>query len=130
MRGFVPYAWRGLVARPARSILTIFGIAIGVAVLVAALATGAGLDASIELTVTSMVGRANLRVAAFAETGLSDATLRALDAVPGVALTAPAIERRSFIGSASGRDGRGARHRPRDRPLPGTPCPRPRPRPR
>ena len=103
MRGFVPYAWRGLVARPARSTLTIFGIAIGVAVLVAALATGAGLDASIERTVASMVGRANVRVAAFAETGLSDATLRALDAVPGVALTAPAIERRSFIGSAPGR---------------------------
>ena len=103
MRGFVPYAWRGLVARPARSILTIFGIAIGVAVLVAALATGAGLDATIERTVASMVGRANLRVAAFAETGLSDATLQALDAVPGVALTAPAIERRSFIGSAPGR---------------------------
>jgi putative ABC transport system permease protein len=103
MRGFVPYAWRGLVARPARSILTIFGIAIGVAVLVAALAIGAGLDASIERTVTSMVGRADVRVAAFAETGLSGATLQALDAVPGVALTAPAIERRSFIGSAPGR---------------------------
>lgn len=103
MRGFVPYAWRGLVARPARSLLTLFGIAIGVAVLVAALATGAGLDASIERTVASMVGRADLRVAAFAETGLSDATLQALDAMPGVALTAPAIERRSFIGSAPGR---------------------------
>ncbi len=103
MRGFVRYAWRGLVARPARSVLTIFGIAIGVAVLVAALATGAGLDASIERTVASMVGRADLRVAAFAETGLSDTSLQALDAVPGVALTAPAIERRSFIGSAPGR---------------------------
>jgi putative ABC transport system permease protein len=102
MRGFVPYAWRGLIARPARSVLTVFGIAIGVAVLVAALATGAGLDASIDRTVASLVGRADLRVAAFAETGLSDATLEALDAVPGVALTAPAIERRAFIGSAPG----------------------------
>jgi putative ABC transport system permease protein len=102
MRGFVPYSWRGLVARPARSVLTTFGIAIGVAVLVAALATSAGLDASIERTVASMAGRADLRVAAFAETGLSDATLQALDAVPGVALTAPAIERRAFLGSAPG----------------------------
>ena len=124
MRGFVPYAWRGLVARPARSLLTIFGIAIGVAVLVAALATSAGLDASIERTVASMAGRADLRVAAFAETGLSDTTLQALDAVPGVALTAPAIERTGVhrLGPRSP-DRHGACHRARDRPDPGTPRP-------
>jgi putative ABC transport system permease protein len=103
MRGLVPYAWRGLVARPTRSVLTILGIAIGVAVLVAALAINAGLDASVDRTVTSLVGRADLRVAAFAETGLSGVTLAALDAVPGVALTAPAVERRAFVGSAPGR---------------------------
>src|SRR5512132_470367 len=99
MRGLVPYAWRGLTARPARSLLSILGVAIGVAVLVAALAVAAGLDASIDRTVLSIVGRADLRVSAFAERGLSSATATALDAVPGVALTAPAIERRSFIGS-------------------------------
>jgi putative ABC transport system permease protein len=103
MRGLVPYAWRGLAARRARSTLTALGIAIGVATLVAALAVNAGLDASIERTVASIVGRADLRVDAFTEQGLSDATLRALDGVPGVALTAPAIERRSFIASAPGR---------------------------
>ena len=103
MRGLVPYAWRGLVARPARSLLTILGIAIGVAVLVAALAVNAGLDASVERTVASLVGRADLRVAAFSEAGLSKATLAALDGVPGIALTAPAIERRSFLGPAPGR---------------------------
>jgi putative ABC transport system permease protein len=103
MRGLVPYAWRSLVARPARSLLSIIGVAIGVAVLVAALAVNAGLDASIDRTVASLVGRADLRVAAFTEAGLSAATVAALDAVPGIALTAPAIERRSFIGSAPGR---------------------------
>ena len=102
MRGLVPYAWRSLVARPARSLLSVFGVAIGVAVLVAALAVTAGMDASIDRTVHSIVGRADLRVSAFTETGLSAATAAALDAVPGVALTAPAIERRSFIGSAPG----------------------------
>ncbi|HYO43858.1 MAG TPA: FtsX-like permease family protein [Candidatus Limnocylindrales bacterium] len=102
MRGLVPYAWRGLVARPARSLLTVLGIAIGVAVLVAALAVSAGLDASVEKTVASIVGRADLRVAAFTEQGLSATTLAALDRVPGVALTAPAIERRSFLASAPG----------------------------
>lgn len=102
MRGLVPYAWRSLVARPARSLLSIIGVAIGVAVLVAALAVTAGMDASVDRTVQSIVGRADLRVSAFAETGLSAATAAALDAVPGVALTAPAIERRSFIGSEPG----------------------------
>ena len=33
MRGLVPYAWRGLVARRARSTLTVLGVAIGVAML-------------------------------------------------------------------------------------------------
>jgi putative ABC transport system permease protein len=103
MRGLVPYAWRSLVARPARSILSIIGVALGVAVLVAALAVTAGLDASIDRTVASLAGRADLRVSAFTEAGLSGATVTALDAVAGVALTAPAIERRSFIGSAPGR---------------------------
>jgi len=103
MRGLVPYAWRSLVARPARSLLTIFGIAIGVSVLVAALGVNAGLDVAIDRTVSSMVGRADLRVAAFAESGLSDATVNALDAVPGIALTAPAIQRRSFLTSEPGR---------------------------
>jgi putative ABC transport system permease protein len=103
MRGLVPYAWRGLVARPARSVLTILGIALGVAVLVAALAVNAGLDASVERTVASIVGRADLRVAAFTDRGLSAATVAALDGVPGIALTAPAIERRSFLGAQPGR---------------------------
>ncbi len=103
MRGLVPYAWRSLAARPARTLLTILGIAIGVGVLVSALAVSAGLDASIDRTVSSLTGRADLRVAAFTRAGLSDVTLTALDAVPGVALTAPAIERRSYLGSAPGR---------------------------
>lgn len=103
MRGLVPYAWRSLVARPARTLLTISGVAIGVAVLVAALAVNAGLDATVDRTVASLVGRADLRISAFAETGLSDASLSAIESVPGVALTAPAIERRTFLGPEAGR---------------------------
>jgi len=103
MRGLTPYAWRSLAARPARSLLTLFGVAIGVAVLVAALAVNAGLDASIDRTVTSLVGRADLRVGAFAETGLSGRTVSAIDGVPGVALTAPAIERRTFLAPSADR---------------------------
>ena len=75
MRGLVPYAWRHLAARPARTLLTAFGIAIGVAVLVATLAVNAGLDASIDRQVAALIGRADIRVAAFTETGLTDRTL-------------------------------------------------------
>jgi len=103
VRGLVPYAWRSVVARPTRSLLTAFGIALGVAALVAALAVSAGLDGSIDRTVASLVGRADLRVAAFAETGLSGRTLAAAAAVPGVALAAPAIERGTYLGAEPGR---------------------------
>lgn len=102
MRGLVPYAWRGLVARPARTVLTSCGIAIGTGVLVAALATSAGLDASIDREVTALAGRADVRVGSFTEAGLSAATLEAIDAVPGIAISAPAIERRTFLGSGPG----------------------------
>jgi putative ABC transport system permease protein len=103
VRGLVPYAWRALAARRLRTLLTVVGIALGVGVLVAALGVDAGLDASIDRTVASMVGRADLRVTAFEETGLSSDTLTQLDGVPGVALTAPAIERRTFLLSQPGR---------------------------
>ncbi len=103
MRGLTRYAWRSLAARPARSLLTILGIALGVGLLVAALGVNAGLDASVARTVESMIGRSDLRVSAFAETGLSSTTLDELSAVPGVALTAPAIERRSYLSSDPGR---------------------------
>ena len=103
MRGLTRYAWRSLAARPARSLLTTLGIALGVGLLVAALGVNAGLDASVARTVASLTGRSDLRVSAFAETGLSVATLDKLAAVPGVALTAPAIERRSYLSSDPGR---------------------------
>ena len=131
MRGFVPYAWRGLVARPARSLLTIFGIAIGVAVLVAALATSAGLDASIERTVASIVGRADLRVAAFAETGLSDATAAGARRRAGRRAHGPG-DRAAVLHRLGARspDRHGAGHGPGHRPGPRAPRPRPRRRPR
>ncbi len=102
MRGLVRYAWRALAARRARTLLTILGISLGVGVLVAALGVDAGLDASVDRTVASMVGRADLRLAAFEETGLSAGTLGELAGVQGIAVTAPAIERKSFLVSQAG----------------------------
>ncbi len=98
MRGLHALAWRGLRARTLRSVLTMSGVALGVAVLFAGLATDAGIEASVDRTVEGLVGRADLRVAAFGETGLSLATVEAISATPGVAVAAPAFERRTYLG--------------------------------
>src|SRR6266536_3500607 len=98
MRALTSLAWRSLWARRARSILTIGGISLGVGVLFAALATNDGIDRSIDRTVRLIVGRADLRVAAFTERGLSAATLAAVSGAHGVAVAAPQIERRTFLG--------------------------------
>lgn len=83
MSGLTRLAWRSLWARRARTILTLVGIALGVGVLFAALATNDGIDRSVQRTVHDLIGRADLRVEAFAEKGLSDATVTAIRAHPG-----------------------------------------------
>ena len=89
-------ARRTLVARPLRSVLTIVGIALGVGVLVAALVLNAGLDAAAERSAHDQLGRADLRVAAFEESGLSPASLAAMATTPGIAVVAPELERRTY----------------------------------
>jgi putative ABC transport system permease protein len=90
-------AWRSLRARPLRATLSTLGIALGVAVLFAGLATNAGIEASVNATVRDMVGRADLRVAAFGETGLSAGTVDTIARTPGVAVAAPALEHRTYL---------------------------------
>ena len=89
-------AWRAVTARPLRSLLTIVGIALGIAVLTASLTLGSALDQAVDRTVRDMVGRADLRVAGFHETGLSEASLQAITTTAGVVDAAPVIERRTF----------------------------------
>ena len=98
MRGLNGLAWRGLRARPLRSLLTTTGVSLGVAVLFAGLATNAGIDVAVDRAVSTMIGRADLRVAAFGETGLSDVTLATLADTAGVDVLAPAVERRTYLG--------------------------------
>jgi putative ABC transport system permease protein len=93
-------AWRSLRARPLRSLLSGLGIALGVAVLFAGLATNAGIEASVNSTVSDLVGRADLRVAAFGEHGLTPVTVQVIKETPGVAVIAPALQRRTYLGPA------------------------------
>lgn len=99
MRGLDALAWRGLRARPLRTTLTTTGVALGVAVLFAGLATNAGIDASVDRTVAGLVGRADLRISAFGETGLTEATRRTVARTPGVAIAAPTFEQRTYLGA-------------------------------
>lgn len=95
-------AWRTVMARPLRSLLTIIGIALGVGVLSASLTLSAALDAAVDRTVHDMVGRADMRVSAFVDAGLSDAAVKAIRETSGVTMVAPVIEHRTFLGNTPG----------------------------
>ena len=101
--GLTRLAWRMVAARPLRSLLTIIGIGLGIAVLTASLTLGDALEAAVDRTVRDMVGRADLRVSGFLETGLSDASVAAIAATPGVEDAAAVLEHRTFpAGSPTG----------------------------
>ena len=95
-------AWRTLAARPLRSLLTIAGIALGVAVLCASLTLGAALDAAVTRTVHDMVGRADLRVSGLLESGLSETAVGAIASTEGVVDVAPVVEHKTFLTSSPG----------------------------
>ena len=97
MRSLASLAWRSLAARRVRTVLTIVGVALGVGVLFAMQVTNATLDAAVDSTVRDLVGRADLRVQAFAETGLSPDSVQAIRDTPGVAAVAPVLERKTFL---------------------------------
>ncbi len=101
MDGLTRLAFRSLMARPLRATLTALGVALGVGVLFAGLATNAGIEASAQRTVQDLVGLSDLRVSAFGEDGLSPETVAAIEATPGVAIVAPALERRTYLDSTS-----------------------------
>jgi putative ABC transport system permease protein len=97
MRGLTSLALRSLGARRGRTLLSVVGIALGVGVLFASLATDAGIELAIDRTVHDIVGRADLRVAAFGEEGLPAESVAAIDDAPGVVVAAPVLERRTYL---------------------------------
>src|SRR6476469_850667 len=97
MSGLTRLALRSLRERLLRTTLTIVGVALGVAVLFAGLATGDGITAAADRTVDALVGRADLRVGAFGEGGLGSERFAAITDTPGVEIVAPALERRTYL---------------------------------
>ncbi|HWP62488.1 MAG TPA: FtsX-like permease family protein [Candidatus Binatia bacterium] len=106
MTGLLGYALRGLLARPLRSALTTVGVALGVGVLLATLAVNASVETGVDRTVRDVFGRAELRISGLRGRGLSDESLAAVAAAPGVAVAAPTIEQRTYLGPRPG-TGRG-----------------------
>lgn len=105
MTGLLGYALRGLLARPLRSSLTAVGIALGVGALLATMATNTSVEAGADRTVGDVFGRAELRISGLRTRGLSDETLAIIETTPGVAVAAPAIERRTYLGVRPGAGG-------------------------
>ena len=93
-------AWRGVLARPLRSLLSSLGVALGTAVLLAGLATNAGIEAAVAGAVRDQVGSTDLRVSAFGEVDLSPATVQVIAETPGVSIVARALQRRTYLSAA------------------------------
>ena len=96
MRAVAALARRSLLARPLRAFLTVVGIALGTGVLVAGLILNGALDAAVDRSARDLLGRADVRVAALEEQGLSPETVAAIATVPGIATVAPVLERRTY----------------------------------
>ncbi|HEY8438497.1 MAG TPA: FtsX-like permease family protein [Candidatus Limnocylindrales bacterium] len=97
----ISLALRSLGARPGRTALSIIGVALGIGVLYASLAADAGITSSIDRTVRDLVGRADLRIEAFGAAGITKESLAAVEDAPGVAVAAPALERRTYLSPAA-----------------------------
>ena len=97
MRRFSSLAWRSLLARRLRSVLTIAGVGLGVAVLFASLTASATMDAAVDRAAADEMGHADLRVQTLEERGLSPEAVAAVKGVAGVAVAAPALERKTYL---------------------------------
>src|SRR5680860_1122183 len=90
-------AWRGLLARPLRTSLAVVGVALGVAVVVATVITGASSDAALRSATADLLGAADVRLRAFDEAGFTPRAVQALRALPEVRTAAPVSERRLVV---------------------------------
>jgi len=93
-------AWRTLRARLLRSVLTIAGVALGVAALFASLSAGATMDSAVARAAADEMGRASVRVEALEESGLDAQSVAAIAATVGVDVVAPALQRETYLAAS------------------------------
>src|SRR5918992_70249 len=99
-------AWRGLLARPLRTALAIAGIALGVAAVTATIVAGSASEQALQSVTADLLGRADVRLRAFADEGFGPPTVQAIRSLPGVVAAAPVAERRLTVSTAPGEDER------------------------
>jgi putative ABC transport system permease protein len=99
-------AWRGLRARPLRTALAIVGIALGVAIVAATSITSAAADRAVRSAAAELLGRADVRLRAFDDTGFTPRTVQTLRGLPGVEVGAAVAERRLVVSTEPGEDER------------------------
>ena len=97
MRRLSSLAWRSLRARLLRSVLTIAGVALGVAVLFASLSAAATMDAAVGRAAADEMGRSAVRVRTLEERGLSPEAVALVTRTAGVDVAAPALERQTYL---------------------------------
>ncbi len=95
-------AWRGMAARPLRTALTILGIALGVAIISATLVANQAATDAVQRAATELFGRADLRVRAFSDVGLTARAVTTLRGLPGVTAAAALTERRLQLSTLPG----------------------------
>jgi putative ABC transport system permease protein len=87
-------AWRGLAARPLRTVLTVLGIGLGVAIIAGTLVASQASADAVQRAAAELFGRAQLRVRAFADTGFTPRGITTLRRVAGVEAAAAVAQRR------------------------------------
>ncbi|MGH2489347.1 MAG: ABC transporter permease, partial [Candidatus Limnocylindria bacterium] len=97
-------AWRSLTARPARTLFTTIGVALGVALVTGTLLTADAATRAVSEAARDLYGAAGLRVRAFDDDGLGTDSLAIIRALPGVAIAAPLAERRLTLSTQPGPD--------------------------
>ena len=91
-------AWRGLAARRLRTVLTVFGVALGVAMVAGTLLANQATTDAVRQAAAELFGKAELRVRAFDPAGFTPRTVGTiLSRIPGVLDAAPVAERRIVL---------------------------------
>ena len=99
-------AWRGLLARRLRTALALAGIALGVAAVTSTIVAGSASEQALESATSALLGKADVRLRAFADEGFGPRTVQAIRSQPGVVAAAAVSERRLTVSTAPGEDER------------------------
>src|SRR5205085_12507556 len=86
------YSYRGLQRRPGRALLTLLGIVIGVAAVVATSWTARATHGAYRAMFESMAGRAALEVVADGAGGFDAALADELERIPGIKAAVPVVQ--------------------------------------